>query len=682
VWLLSKALYGLRESPRAWSLERDRVLQDLLFTWHGEATWLEQCKSEPGVWRVHHGTLNERRQSILRTVSQFNDVEGEGVLAKGRAWIDRLDDALRGLDEELSVKPELVGWVLAYVDDLLMVTWKDEETMRECLDEEDQKFPGDKLQEEVESRWKCGKSQVLTPEGPLEYTGIEVREFEEEYHVSQMKYTKSLLAKNGMLKNVKKSDIIFDANECEEETKLEIYKEQYPKNEIGRNSGEQEFNGQESEDEDGEGDEDDERWMKDDRYAGLSEEEKLVKRAQEGVGALIWLCKTRIDLVYSINRAAAYTLNEPRRAIRMFRRILRFLAGTQSHGLVFRSEITKDRDLPDELKALIGNADIAILTDISFAPRKETRSIQMLIAVIHGAPVFWKSNKQGVSAQSTAEAELGGSSDGLIVLKGIEALFYELIQGGESLFSRNSQSRLGLDNSAAVALGTGSVSSNYRNRHLKLKATGLVEATERGQIQLNWITGEQMLADIGTKTLGRDVLKRLSRMCNMRSVEELEEEREKGQQNRGGATEIAREIPMSLKFMLASLLLKIAEGRGEIVMQQEIRVINKTNSVVEFAMNKWKEGNDIFKIIGIVCVGMLVLWMLWKCVCCVGKMYECKCEKRRRVEDSEDTIYWSPGGSVYHDEAECRALKNVAKVESVRLCKICQKKRPIKEKSE
>ena len=78
-----------------------------------------------------------------------------------------------------------------------------------------------------------------------------------------------------------RSDIIFDANECEEEANLEIYKEQYPENEVGRKGGEQELVGQESEEEYDEEDEDDERWMKDDRYAGLSEEEKLVKRAQE-----------------------------------------------------------------------------------------------------------------------------------------------------------------------------------------------------------------------------------------------------------------------------------------------------------------------------------------------------------------------------------------------------------------
>ena len=154
------------------------------------------------------------------------------------------------------------------------------------------------------------------------------------------------MAKHGMLKNAKKSDIIFDANECEDETKLEEYAEQRPKKE-GKNEFEKVD--KEFEEEHDEEEEDEEKWMGDERYNGLTECEKLVKRAQEGVGALIWLSKTRLDLVYSINRAAAYTLNEPRGAIRMFKRILRYLVGTQSYGLTYRSENTKDRDLPEEL---------------------------------------------------------------------------------------------------------------------------------------------------------------------------------------------------------------------------------------------------------------------------------------------------------------------------------------------
>ena len=107
-----------------------------------------------GVANTRGDSERETRQHPTRSMP-FNDVEGEGLIVKGRAWIDRLDDALSGLGENFGVKPELIGWVLAYVDDLLMVTWKD-------VDQgESEKFPSDVLQEEVETRWKCGKSQIF-----------------------------------------------------------------------------------------------------------------------------------------------------------------------------------------------------------------------------------------------------------------------------------------------------------------------------------------------------------------------------------------------------------------------------------------------------------------------------------------------------------------------------------------
>ena len=162
--MLQKALYGLRESPRAWSIERDKTMRQLEFQWNGKLVWLEQCKCEPGAWRIHTGA----RRSTPCTNNVFNDVEGEGLVVPARTWGERIENALREVVEEYEVKSELVGWVLAYVDDLLMVTWKGDEVLEDDV-------PGDKLQREIETRWKCGRSQILAPENLLEYTGIEIR---------------------------------------------------------------------------------------------------------------------------------------------------------------------------------------------------------------------------------------------------------------------------------------------------------------------------------------------------------------------------------------------------------------------------------------------------------------------------------------------------------------------------
>ena len=62
LWVLEKALYGLKESPRAWSLERDRIFKgvEIIMIEGRDFIWLEQCKTEPGAWRIMQGTKHHR----------------------------------------------------------------------------------------------------------------------------------------------------------------------------------------------------------------------------------------------------------------------------------------------------------------------------------------------------------------------------------------------------------------------------------------------------------------------------------------------------------------------------------------------------------------------------------------------------------------------------------------------
>ena len=270
LWVLEKALYGLRESPRAWSMERDKILSTLTFEWEGGVAWLEQCGSEPGVWRIKSGTMNERLKFWRGEIQEkfFENEEGEGEFQEPRSWAEKLEEMLKQRNEKVVIGA-LMGWLLAYVDDLLIVSW---------MNEEAEKFPGELLQEEVEKHWKCGKSQKLSEDTPVEYTGIEIRELGESFHVAQMKYTKALLAKNNMLNNIR-SDVIFDVNECEEESAMERRQEEKREMEKLKNKFQEkgvEQTNEENENNDCDDDEGDE-WMSDERYAGLNQMEKLVK---------------------------------------------------------------------------------------------------------------------------------------------------------------------------------------------------------------------------------------------------------------------------------------------------------------------------------------------------------------------------------------------------------------------
>ena len=55
LWLLQKAVYGLRVAPRAWGKERDRVLRALKW---GDGGYLEQCHEDTQVWKIRKQGVN------------------------------------------------------------------------------------------------------------------------------------------------------------------------------------------------------------------------------------------------------------------------------------------------------------------------------------------------------------------------------------------------------------------------------------------------------------------------------------------------------------------------------------------------------------------------------------------------------------------------------------------------
>ncbi|CAJ1343369.1 unnamed protein product, partial [Effrenium voratum] len=136
LWLIDKAMYGLRQSPRRWSDHRDAELAKLTWEVNGVYYKLEQCAAEQNLWRI------------------LELGEGTEVLA---------------------------GLVSIYVDDVLTAT---EKPVRE------------RFEAVISERWETSKPDVLTEEHQIRFLGMSLKREENGIFLHQSDYIEELLKRH------------------------------------------------------------------------------------------------------------------------------------------------------------------------------------------------------------------------------------------------------------------------------------------------------------------------------------------------------------------------------------------------------------------------------------------------------------------------------------------------------
>jgi len=125
---------------------------------------------------------------------------------------------------------------------------------------------------------------------------------------------------------------------------------------------------------------------------GVSEQEHRDYRAK--VGSLSWFVCCREDIAYEVSRLAQYLAKPTKGAQKALRRVMGYLA------------TTADRKL--KVPRVVGN-DWKIYSDSDHGGMIKagcTRSQTGVFIMLNSMPVYWKSNKQPVTALSSAEAEV------------------------------------------------------------------------------------------------------------------------------------------------------------------------------------------------------------------------------------------------------------------------------------
>lgn len=215
----------------------------------------------------------------------------------------------------------------------------------------------------------------------------------------------------------------------------------------------------------------------------------------EVVGSLIYIAtSTRPDISHAVHMVCKHMQVPLYRHRLMVERILRYLNGTRSLGLLFGRNTSGDDQRGMSIEAYC-DADWANDT-------AERKSVTGWITKLNGDVISWASKKQNNVALSTCEAELYAEVEAFKEVMWLRDLMMELG------IHTQPTSLVYCDNRATVTVSKNGV-KNGRTKHVDLRNHFVVQTIESGNIETQWIATTEQQADALTKPLSRNIFIRL-----------------------------------------------------------------------------------------------------------------------------------------------------------------------------
>ena len=210
--------------------------------------------------------------------------------------------------------------------------------------------------------------------------------------------------------------------------------------------------------------------------SGISVDSKLYRSM---IGSLLYLTASRPDLCYSVGVCARFQSDPKESHLQAVKRIIRYVNGTLDYGLWYSMDTTTD---------LVGYSDADWAGTID--DRKSTSGGCFYLG---NNLVSWFSKKQNSISLSTAEAEYiaaGSASTQLLWMKQMLE-DYGIKQGMLTLYC---------DNTSAINISKNPVQHSM-TKHIQIRYHFIRELVEDKTLNLEYISTENQLADIMTKTL-------------------------------------------------------------------------------------------------------------------------------------------------------------------------------------
>jgi hypothetical protein len=207
------------------------------------------------------------------------------------------------------------------------------------------------------------------------------------------------------------------------------------------------------------------------------------------VGSLIYASTfTRPDIAFAVGKAGQAFDKPTEGDWKRAKKVLRYLKHTQEYSLVYRKS--------DDFK-LIGYADADWGGD-----KRDRKSTSGFICLVGTSVVSWSCKKQQCVALSSTEAEYVSAAMATQELLYLRTLLAEL--GHEQAEATT----LFQDNQGAIILASDTVTTK-RSKHIDIKFHFIRDCVNQGILKTTYVNTKEMLADIMTKAVTREVLEHI-----------------------------------------------------------------------------------------------------------------------------------------------------------------------------
>ena len=211
---------------------------------------------------------------------------------------------------------------------------------------------------------------------------------------------------------------------------------------------------------------------------------------REALGSLMWLqVATRPDLAFSVNILARFAHNPGMAHWNALKHVLAYVKGTKHYGITYKGGSSLEP---------VG------YVDSDYAGCRDTRrSTEGNIFLVAGGPVSWECKRQDTVALSTVEAEFMAFSKATTQALWISKYFDEI---GLPV---NKPLTIYADNSGSIANST-TDKNHRRTKHIDVRHHFIKEHVKLGNIIFQYTRTTENTADILTKPLPRDTLRKFA----------------------------------------------------------------------------------------------------------------------------------------------------------------------------